>query len=349
VLAGLALMTALGAFSQEPVTVEGLVLQLSSDSFVDRELAADELEYNEKFSLSNLEAQLKRTDLNEEQRLRLFRAAMIRFVTEPRAAMGIQLSSEINELGLRITGTVEGFDSINFLQNGDFISEINGWPIRAGVDLQVAIISRSPGEVVPVVYVRNEQRLTADIELGAWASLEGNNSLQRSALQAAWTHRSRDYSMLGMPDVINYDAQSVEAWETAANKPWTGPTARRNTDGTRLRQMVVVGGEARPRPGALAGVTLDRPLSRSARGRANDFPPMLRQHLTKAEVEIIAMQERIRRSQLQLEIYQRNGAQRRQIDQVTSQLESYQMALAELQRKADRLRSELDGLGIQKP
>jgi len=341
-------MTALGATAQESVTVEQLVEQLASESFVDRELAADELEYNAAISLDLLENQLARSDLGAEQRLRLYRAAMIRFVTEPRAAMGVNLSREVNELGLRITGTVEGFDSINKLQNGDFISEINHWPIRATVDLQVAVISRSPGEVVPIVVVRGEQRFTADIELGAWSDLPNTGALQRSALQAAWLHRSRGYAQLGLPEVIDYDAE-LEAWEAAANKSWTGPTLRRDSSGAPLRQMVIVGGEARPRPGALAGVTLDRPLSRSARGRASDFPPMLRAHLTKAEMEIVAMQERIRRAQLQLEIYQRNGARRQQIEQATSQLESFQMALAELQRKAKRLRSELDGLGIQKP
>jgi len=341
-------MTALGAAAQETVAVEQLVEQLASESFVDRELAADELEHNAALSLDQLENQLARSDLGAEQRLRLFRAAMIRFVTEPRAAMGIQLSQDINELGLRITGTVDGFDSINKLRNGDIISEINHWPIRSAGDLQVAIISRSPGEVVPVIFVRGDQRLSVDVELGAWSALANTGSLQRSALQAAWLHRSREYSQLGLPEVIDYDAE-IAAWEAAATKPWTGPTQRRDSSGAPLRQMVIIGGEARPRPGALAGVTLDRPLSRSARGRASDFPPMLRAHLTKAEMEIVAMQERIRRAQLQLETYQRNGARRQQIELAKAQLESFQMAFNDLQKKADRLRRELDGLGIQKP
>ena len=57
----------------------------------------------------------------------------------------------------------------------------------------------------------------------------------------------------------------------------------------------------------------------------------------------------IQNLQLRLEIHRCNGARQQQIDQVTSQLESYQMKLAELHRKAERLRSELDGLGVQKP
>ena len=343
------MIAALETSAQETVTAEELVALLASDSFVDRELAADDLEYLDTITLEQIETQLERDDLIEEQRLRLMRAAMVRFVSEPRAAMGIRLSNEINDLGLKIDGTVEGFDSVNILQAGDYISEINGWPIRSHPDLQVSIVSRSPGEVIPIVFVRNDQRMTANIKLGAWANLDGNNSLQRSAIQAAWLHRSREYSQIGLPDVVDYDPSIVEAWEAAARRPWTGPTQRRTSEGTPLRQMVVVGGEARPRPGALAGVTLDRPLSRSARGRANDFPPMLREHLTAVEVEIMGTQAHIQNLQLRLEIHRRNGARQQQIDQVTSQLESYQVKLAELHRKAERLRSELDGLGVQKP
>lgn len=343
------MMASVGAGAQEAMTAERLVERLGSDSFVERELAADELEYNENIRLEDLEAQLARDDLSAEQRLRLYRSAQIRFISEPRAAMGIQFAPNESDLGLVITATVPNFDAVNVLQNGDILLEIDDWPIRSNIDLQFSIVSRSPGDVVSVVFIRGEQRKTADITLGKWADLNNNQSQQRSALQNAWAHRSRDYADRGMPEMIDYDPGILEAWENAAVEPWTGPTRRRNADGTPLRQMVVVGGEARPRPGALAGVTLDRPLSRSARGRANDFPPMLRQHLTKAEIEIVAMEERIRRSQLQLEIYQRNGARQRQIDQAKAQLESYQVSLAELQRKADRLRKELDGLGIQKP
>lgn len=328
--------------------VERLVEQLSSDSFVDRELAADELEYNQSYTLDQLEEQLSREDLSPEQRLRLNRAAMVRFISEPRAAMGIQLSNESSELGLKITGTVDGFDSVGKLQANDIISEINRWPIRSGADLQVAIVSRSPGESVPVVLLRGDRQIEIDVTLGDWDQLGTQGGLSRAALRAAWLHRSRGYADIGSPEVLDFNADT-NSWDASASKPWNGPTPRRDSSGMPLRRMIVVGGEARDRPGALAGVRLDRPLSRSARGRASDFPPMLRNELVKTEVEIVAMEERIRRAQLQLDVFRRNGARRQQIEQTERQLEAYQISVSELQRKADRLRSELKELGIQDP
>lgn len=334
------------AWGQASDRVRGLVRDLGSASFVERELAEDELQFGAEIALEELESELRRTDLSQEQRLRLLKAASVRFASEPRAAMGIQLSNELSELGLRINGPVEGFDSMGKLQVNDIISEIGGLAIRSHTDLQAAIVSRSPGEVVPVEVVRGADKLRLDIRLGSWSDLSSPAGLPRPSLEAAWIYRSRDYAGLDEPGVIDLDFDE-EAWVTEAARQWAGPGGTR--PGESLREQIVVGGEARQRPGSMAGVRLDRPLAPSARGRASDFPPMLRQELTKAEIDIIATEERLRRLTVQLELYKQNGARPVQVQQIETQIEEYQSVLDDLKRRAERIRQELRGMGIQDP
>ncbi len=346
-LIGIAMLASLPAAGQSADRIARLMQDLDSPSFVTRELAEDELEFDRSLTLDMLEEQLRRDDISQEQRIRLLKAASMRFSSEPRAAMGIQLSSEINELGLKINGPVEGFDAMGKLQANDIVSVIGELPIRSSADLQAAIISRSPGEVVPVEIVRAAERLTIDIRLGAWSELSTPGGIPRASVEAAWVYRSRDYAGKDEPEIIDFDVD-INAWNAAASRPWGGQGPRRDS-GVAIRPMIVVGGEARPRPGAMAGVRLDRPLAASARGRASDFPPLLKQELIKAEIDIIATQERIRRLQVQLELYKQNAARPLQVQQVEKQIADFEQILDELNRRGDRIRQELEGMGIKDP
>lgn len=325
------------------------VEQLESASFVDRELAADELETNPAITLEDLEHHLMRENLTPEQRLRLERAAMRRFTTSPRAAMGIRLSQDVSDAGLRIEGTVEGYDAAEKLNADDIISVINGHPIRSGRDLRMAIISRSPGEVVPVRVLRNKREMTIDVELGPYAGLSNTSNLQRNDLYEAWLFRSREYAPLGTPELIEPE-EGLRAWaEVERDAPPYRPRQMRDARGVPLRSRVVVGGEARPRPGALAGMRLDRPLNRTAQERVADYPTMIRDNLIRLEVEAVAMRERIRRQQVNISELQQVAGRRQQVEHLQGQLESYQMDLNELEKQIERYRAELRDLGIQDP
>jgi len=327
--------------------IESLVEELKSSSFVTRELAEKDLQFEQSIALEELETQLRRDDLTPEQRIRLLKAASMRFASEPRGAMGINLTNELSQLGLKIGAPVAGFDSAVKLQAGDIISTISGLPIRSTADLQITIISRSPGDTVPVEIVRDGQKLTLDVELGAWSQLNSPGGLPRSYVEAAWVFRSRDYAGLDEPEIIEFEADP-NAWNQAAMRGWSGQSPRRNT-GEPIRSAVVIGGEARPRPGSMAGVRLERPLSPSARGRASDFPPLLRQELNKTELDILSVQERIRRQKAQIQLYKQNATRLGTIQQAEQQLAEFELISDELNRRAERLRQELSDLGIQDP
>ena len=349
VLIGLVLGVPFFASGQasDPERVAALVQELKNPSFVTRELAEKDLQFDESILLEELEEQLRRDDLTPEQRMRLLKATSMRFATEPRAAMGIQLTNELSELGLKISGAVEGFDSINKLQANDIISKIGDLAIRSTTDLQIAIISRSPGDAVPVEFIRDGQRQTVDVELGAWSELSSPGGLPRSYIEAAWIYRSRDYAGKDEPGVIEFDTDPA-AWNEASRRQWESQGSRRNA-GEPIHHAVVIGGEARPRPGSRAGVRLDRPLAPSARGRASDFPPLLRQELNKAELDIADVQERIRRLKAQIDLNKQNATRLATIQQAEKQLQEFESVLDELNRRAARLRRELSEMGVQDP
>ncbi|MCA9273922.1 MAG: PDZ domain-containing protein [Phycisphaerales bacterium] len=348
VLTGLVLGVPLVASGQasDPDRIAALVEQLKNESFVTRELAEKDLQYDEAIALEDLEAQLMRDDLTQEQRIRLLKATSMRFASEPRGAMGIQMA-DVNDLGLQIAKTIEGFDAFNKIQPNDIIAKIGELPIRSTTDLQAAIISRSPGDVVPVELVRGAERMTVDIVLGAWSELSTPGGIPRSQFESGWLYRSRHYASKNEPSVIEFDADP-NAWNESATRGWDGQGPRRNS-GDAIRQAVVVGGEARPMPGSMAGVRLDRPLAPSARGRASDFPPMLKQELNKTELDIIDTQERIRRLEVQIDLYKQNATRITTIQQAELQLKEFESILDELNRRATRLRQELTEMGVQDP
>ena len=327
--------------------LDELVQKLQTGTFVQRELASDELETSPSITLESIEDVLIHEQLSPEQRQRLMQAAGNRFINEPRGAMGIQLTNEISDLGLKISGPVQGFDAFTKLKPNDIISRIGDWPIRSAADLQAAIVSRTPGETVPVEVLRGAERMTFDITLGSWNDLASPSGVPWATLELAWAHRSRPYANLNAPRVIELSADE-RAWLEASNQSRVLPEPQRAPpQGQPMRSMIVVAGRARPRPGALAGVRLDRPLSQSAQGRANDFPPMLRQQLIKTEVDIVGTDERLRRLRLQLDAYQRMDARPQQLDQVRHQIDILQNELNELQRRAKRLRAQLAGVGVR--
>ena len=333
--------------AQPESRIDTLVEQLQTGTFIQRELATDELETSPTISLEQIEQVLINRDLLPEQRQRLMQAAADRFINEPRGAMGIQLTNEISDLGLKISGPVEGFDAFDKLKPNDIISRIGDWPIRSSADLQAAIVSRTPGDTVPVEILRGAERMTFDITLGSWSDLASPSGVPWATLELAWAHRSRPYANLGAPRVIELTPDE-RAWLEASNLSRSLPQPQRNTQtGQPMRTMIVVAGHARPRPGALAGVRLDRPLSQSAQGRANDFPPLLRQQLIKTEVDIVGTDERLHRLRLQLDAYQRMDASPRQLDQVRHQIDLLETELNELERRAKRLRAQLTGVGVR--
>ncbi len=313
----LVLLWSAGAVAQPDRSVGALIEQLDSPGFVERELATDDLLSLPEIALADLEAALTVDDLSLEQRRRLTRAARLRFLTEPRAAMGITLGP-VNELGLQINGTTRGFDASNKLQAEDVITSIDGVAIRSLADLQVSIVANEPGAVVPVQYIRGGAAAETQLMLGSWRDLpQAGVSPQPEVLELAWLHRSRDYRSLTEPGVV----RTLGTPQVGAPSGLPGGSRR----GIR-RDKPVAGGEARDGAARAVGIDVGRRLSPRLDERGTDFAGLVASTVRDLEARAQQKRDRIARLERDLE----RARQRGESDAVT-----------EIEARRERLFGEL--------
>lgn len=194
-------------------------------------------------------AALGREDLGEEVRLRLTRIAMIRFRSAELGGLGVSFGNS-SEGGVQIQNVVRGFPAEGILQPGDVIVAINDQMIGGQEHLRAEILSRRPGERLPVLVRRDRTVLELDLPLGAYGNLEGAASLDDSMVLWAMRLRyARDGVVLGEPARVGSGLRAAD-WVDAAFAE--GRTGR------------VAPGVERRGPGVVAGGSV---LDRDAQGR----------------------------------------------------------------------------------
>lgn len=312
-----------GAWAQTE-RVDALLLSIAQGGFIDRELATRELESGAGVRLVDLEGALRRADLSLEQRRRLYHAAERRFMLEPRAAMGISLGPVL-DLGLQITGTTPGFDAAEKLRGEDIIASIGDLEIREQLDLQVAIISREPGSVVPVRVVRGGELLELELRLGAWSDLGPNAPLNPDTLARCWAYRSRSYAGAAQPPAVR----------SLGVPPGFGPDRAAGGLPPEEQADLVMGGRPRHPPGQAAGLDMNRRLSSSPEDREQDYLELLTSRIAELNASADSLRARITQQTQFRDASQRRGDERhtqeyqRQIDEHERMLES---VLSEIQR-----------------
>lgn len=153
--------------------------------------------------------------LSTDARERLLSSARQRFNTSPRGAMGVQFWMQS---GLRdrviIEATLRDFpDAQAKLRPGDMVIEAGGLrtvgPL-AQQTFQSVVVSRDPGDLVPLVIRRGEQKVDVNVRLGRRDDLRGNAFLSPDAIDRAW--RVRAGSLMGgdIPVIAPPDGQSID-------------------------------------------------------------------------------------------------------------------------------------------
>ncbi|MEO1583850.1 MAG: PDZ domain-containing protein [Planctomycetota bacterium] len=309
-------------------SIDELVASLDSPSFVDRELAMRALQAGEGIALESIEAALIAGDLSVEQRRRLMQAARRRFWTSPRAAMGIVLG-DVTDLGLQIQGTTAGFDAAEMLEAGDIIASIDGVAIRSLGDLQVAIVANAPGEVVPVVYLRDGAREESDIRLGSWGALGSGDARPRvEVMELAWAYRSRAYGPLVTAQPV--PSLGVPPRGEASDLP---AGARRGV----RRDRPVAGGEARDGAADAAGIDVGRRLSAQQSDRRIDFASLVAARLRELEDRARSKRDRIRLLEADLARAEQQNDED-QISRATQRIEDQRRELRVLDAEIERYR-----------
>jgi hypothetical protein len=166
-----------------------------------------------------LEAALRTPGLSPEQRARLGRLGPGVLYSTPRGALGVSFNNGRDEL--RISSTIEGFDSCRVLRSGDEIEAIEGHRVTSTRDRRAPIIMNPPGTEISVKVVREGTPRTFRVRLGDFSNLNGGrwDRVSLSDCAEAWALRTinlkRDGLIAGVPARVDAGLDA-ETWHRAS-------------------------------------------------------------------------------------------------------------------------------------
>ncbi len=220
------------AQTERDATVRALVDKLDSDDYAQRKIATSSLSSMEDFDRAALADVLAGDGLSFEQRERLEGIALTMFQREPRAGLGVQFDLQREVMGAAISRAIDGFDAARVLQPQDVVVAVDGQRIGGQSDLRFAIISRAPGETLPLTIVRDGEELEVAPVLGDYRMLGSAAPLRVTDLLIAWRMW---LDRLGMSD----GAEPTIDARTDTRSMWAGrpPEPARATLGGSVRDL----------------------------------------------------------------------------------------------------------------
>lgn len=193
---------------------EPLLAQLDSPELGAREDATRKIGDPLRFGMNSIQRSLARPGLSPEQRQRLLSAGYELFKSTPRGAMGVAFDGT-TAAGVLVRPAQQGFDASRVLRADDAIRAVDGRRIEDQDQIRVAIISRDPGEPLPLTLVRNGVPIETVVRLGSYTELRNSQSLDDSVLAAAWSYRvARLGGSSPQPPVVSGVAS--DRWEASA-------------------------------------------------------------------------------------------------------------------------------------
>lgn len=188
--------------AEAPERLSSLVRDLGSTDLKTRAQADRAIAEDSGITLPMIEALLRdpSVELSADARERLLSSARLRFNSSPRGAMGVQFWMQS---GLRDRVIIEAplphfADAQAKLKPGDMVIEAGGLRTvgpQAQPTFQSVVVSRDPGDLVPLVIRRGDQKIEVSVRLGRRDALQGNAFLTPDALDRAW--RVRAGSLMG--------------------------------------------------------------------------------------------------------------------------------------------------------
>ncbi len=216
----LACSVALGVVSMSAPTVlaepdrdtfDVLVERLNDPAFDVRDAAQQRLGNLEEIGLARIEEALRTDTLSAEQRRRLLELARDRFLKTERAGLGVQFDISIRTRVV-VKETYEQFPCHAQLSPGDIILEAGGQDLRAIQPfpiIQGLILSRDPGDTLPLVIRRGQELIELELGLGSFSDLPGARDPAIDRKLAAWDVRAKQFQFTRAP--IGMDVPAPES------------------------------------------------------------------------------------------------------------------------------------------
>ena len=193
--------------------------RLGDESWSVREAATEALGIVEREDESARDAAivaaLGRADLSEEMRLRLIRVAAWRFRSAPLGGLGVRFGIS-GEGAVPIEAVEPGFPASDMLRSGDIVVAVDGVFVEGMEHLRAEILSRRPGESLPVWVRRDRTILEMSLPLGSYASLVSGAALDDEAVMWAMRLRlAREGVLIDGPDRVGTELDA-DAWIAGA-------------------------------------------------------------------------------------------------------------------------------------
>lgn len=198
--------------------VNQLIDQLGAHAWIDRDIATLELaSYAAELTLDDLEHALQDQTLSNEQRSRLVHACLERFKALPKGGLGVAFGTvRVGAVEVQPIENNPEFPASAMLIPGDAIAKVDGELLSSSSDLRAHILSRLPGEIIPVTIIRNKAIINLDLPLGSYSKLAGpaqlDDALAMRALELRWARKG---IVISHPDEIG-NAIDQERWAQAA-------------------------------------------------------------------------------------------------------------------------------------
>lgn len=238
--------------AQPSERTRGLVDQLGAQSWLDRDLATLELvSLSEEISLDDLEFFLADMTLTPEQRARLMQACITRFQAQPKGGLGVAFGAiRVGAIEVQPIQNDPRFPASAMLNMGDAITMVDGVMLNDSTELRVQILSREPGEALPVTVLRNNILIKMDLPLGSFSELSGAARLDpvvvRRTLELRWERKG---IIIKEPDMIG-SGVDLSHWALAAFPQGEAPNPR--TPSRRFSTAVISGAHQLIRTGVMS-------------------------------------------------------------------------------------------------
>lgn len=236
-----------------PADLGVLVERLADDRWPVRETASAELIFSDAVTMAELEAALRRDDLNIEQRIRLIRAAQARFRAEPMGGLGVSFGPS-GEGAVQIQGVVDNgmFPAAAVIKPGDVVVAIGAEMVAGQDHMRAEILSRRPGEPLPLLVRRGREMIELRPPVGAYDNLEGAALLDDETVAWALRLRHQRAGIAGNEPARVGAGLTGAAWVRAAFPDERAPAADPDAadpnadadNGERRGPPVVLGGAA---------------------------------------------------------------------------------------------------------
>lgn len=306
-----------------------LVDQLGSDSWLERDLATLDLaNFNSEISLTELELFFSDITLSLEQRTRLKLVCIYRFTDYPKGGLGVSFGKiEPGSIEVKPISNNPNFPASAMLNPGDAIARVDGVMMTNSLDLRLQILSREPGEVLPVTVIRNNQLIEMELPLGSFSDLASGSRLDsfqsQLALEIRWERKG---IVVDQTETIG-STITIDQWARVAFPDGTRPDARATS--RRIVTAVVAGANQLVHAGLINIPRRFVPWTSSERlqERAGEITMML---VGQFELEYRARRALLVQESLQLTVEMDAASDEQEIQRLRNKIEILENEIAAL-------------------